>query len=91
MGKTITNTNSSERIRTDYCESKLPARLLSVGEVAGLEVLLVGNSGSKKTRVTVLVGKPLPLFSILKKMPSVNSVIEKENSIQVVLETSADK
>ena len=34
MGKTITNTNSSERIRTDYCESKLPARLLSVGEVA---------------------------------------------------------
>ena len=36
MEKTITNTNSSERIRieTEYCESKLPARLLSVGEVA---------------------------------------------------------
>ena len=36
MEKTITNTNSSEKIRieTEYCESKLPARLLSVGEVA---------------------------------------------------------
>jgi len=32
----ITNTNSSENIRmeTEYRESKLPARLLSVGEVA---------------------------------------------------------
>jgi excisionase family DNA binding protein len=32
----ITNTNSSERIKieTEYHESKLPARLLSVGEVA---------------------------------------------------------
>ena len=36
MEKTITNTNSSERIQieTEYYESKLPARLLSVGEVA---------------------------------------------------------
>ena len=36
MEKTITNTNSREKIRieTEYCESKLPARLLSVGEVA---------------------------------------------------------
>ena len=30
----ITNTSSSERIETEYHESKLPARLLSVGEVA---------------------------------------------------------
>jgi hypothetical protein len=60
-------------------------------EVAGLEVLLVGNSGDKKTQVTVFVGKPLPLVSILKEIPPVKSVIEKDNNIQVVLETSADK
>ena len=30
----ITNTSRSERIETEYHESELPARLLSVGEVA---------------------------------------------------------
>ena len=34
MEKTNTNSNESIRIETEYCESKLPARLLSVGEVA---------------------------------------------------------
>jgi hypothetical protein len=60
-------------------------------EVPDLQLLLVGDSAGKKTRVTVFIGKPLPLLSVLKEMTPVKSVVERENSIQVVLETSTGK
>ena len=59
--------------------------------VSGLQLLLVGDTAGKKTRITVFAGKLLPLLSILKEMPPVASVTEQESSIQVVLSASADK
>ena len=54
-------------------------------QVEDLRVVLISGSLEEGTKFVVSVGKPIPLVSIIKKIPLVEQVVKKGKEIQVTL------
>jgi len=59
-----------------------------VGQVQNLRLVLVGGSAKEGTKIVVSAEKPIPLVSVLREMPPVEQVVEKEKGIQVTLKAN---
>ncbi len=57
----------------------------SLSKIPNLEVSLVDKPTDEKTRITIFIGKPIPLLGILNQMQLVESVVRDKESIRVVL------
>ncbi len=57
-----------------------------LGGVAGLRLVSVGGSADGKSTIVVHAEDKLPLSSLLRQEPIINSVVKGEDSLQLVME-----
>jgi len=56
-------------------------------QVKELRLVLVSGSADEGIKIVVSTEKPVPLLSMLAKMPPVESAVEKESGIEITLKT----
>ena len=60
----------------------------SISQIPGLEVLLLNDHPGERAKITVYIGKPIPLLRILKGMTLVSDAVQDKNNIKVELQSS---